>query len=117
LLAAEAMEHARQVVALSSTAARHPWTLGSSESHLFSGRHGLHERPAGDMNLGLGHQQFPARLEAGVDLAEQSSLIQDFMDHHEGQVEIGLSIDPQAVLLALVGFDAVAHARPLSPPP
>ena len=32
------------------------------------------------------------------------------MDHHERQGEIGLGIDAQAILLALVGLDTVGHA-------
>ena len=60
------------------------------------------KRLAGDVNLGLGHQQLPARLEAAVDFAQQPPLIRHFMDHHEGQGEVGLGIDAEAILLALV---------------
>ena len=69
------------------------------------------------MNLGLGHQQLSTRLEADVDLAQQSALIRHFVDHHEGQGEVGLGIDAQAVLLALTGLNPVGHARLLRSPP
>ena len=62
------------------------------------------------MNLGLGHQEISSRLETGLDLAKQPPLIRHFMDHHEGQSEVGLGIDTQAVLIALMGLDAVGHA-------
>jgi hypothetical protein len=46
-----------------------------------------------------------------MDLGKQSALIRHLMDHHEGQGEVRLGTDAKAVLLALVGFNAVGHAR------
>ena len=59
------------------------------------------KRLARDMNLGFGHQQLPARLEASLDFAQQPPLVRHFMDHHKGQSKIDLGIDTQTILLAL----------------
>ena len=68
------------------------------------------------MNLRLGHQQFPARLEASLDFGQQPPLIRHFMDHHEGQGEVGLGIDAEAILFALMKSNSICdtgHRRPL----
>jgi hypothetical protein len=67
------------------------------------------------VNLGLGHKQLPTRLEAGVDLAQQPSLIWDFVDR-ERQGEVGLGIYAEAIRFALVGVNPVSHARLPCPP-
>jgi hypothetical protein len=39
------------------------------------------------------------------------------MDHHEGQGEVNLGIDAEAILFALDSLDAVSHARLFCPSP
>lgn len=77
-----------------------PWFFDHSEPQLSGRGNRLLKRPAGDMNLGLGHEQIPARLQAGVDLAEQPPLIRHLVNHHEGQGEVCLGIDRVSALEA-----------------
>jgi hypothetical protein len=52
-----------------------------------------------------------------VDLAQESALVGDFMDHHEGQGEVGLDIDTQAIRFTLLDLNPVGHTRLLCSTP
>jgi len=64
-----------------------------------------------DVNLRLGYQQLPARLEQAW-ISPAGVVIGDFVDHHDRPGRNRLGIDAQTIPLALVKLDA--SARPLA---
>ena len=68
------------------------------------------------MNFRLGHERFPAWFEANLDFGLAPPLIRHFMDHHEGQGEVGLGLEAEPILLTPMKSNPICDSgdrRPL----
>jgi hypothetical protein len=76
---------------------------------------GLSEAAPRHMELRLGKKESAVRFQKGLQFRKEPSHIRHFVCHPESEDEIGLHLDPQAVLAAAMQNDPIGHAYPTGP--